>query len=379
MKVMLALAGSSILYHIIDLRYAVQSMRNDKFLLAPTLTNSAERQHGDGDYFMSLTRSKTNDYFAKNIYNGNRVVFVLDGDKLGHQYKIKAVNYWSRSPSGNATNSSQDDEMEDRLFANTKNIPCLKYIKEIHFSMEGEGPQNQSRELAIIAKRNKIPLFQYANPRDMITLSPTKRIDLKTRAPRLERFGTSKSSYGRKFTNEAEAWWDAIAYPNKPELDPYKTFVDGAKDKDRRKYRARVYDELKNGLRYGPESALSTFNQHCGTRYSDGDTHIEKIAKYMRRNKLDALGLLKELIQKFGAHDEQKKTKALEEAKAKFPLPPTFYIYKTDTGYRLDVENYPELNRESDNVDELTDVAYDFHRKSRNIYDNYNARIERMF
>ncbi|MNW04217.1 hypothetical protein D3C71_2002770 [compost metagenome] len=85
------------------------------------------------------------------------------------------------------------------------------------------------------------------------------------------------------------------------------------------------------------------------------------------------------MIQKFGAHDEQKKAKALEEAHKKYPKVPTFYIYKTETGYRLDVENYPELNRESDNVDELTDVAYDFHRKSRNIYDNYNARIERMF
>lgn len=372
MKVMISLAGSAILYHLTDLRHAVTAMRNDKFTLAPVISNEVEAKHSAGNYFLSLARSKDNDYFRKNTFGSNKVVFVLDGQLLNANYKIKPVNYWS-------TGNSTDDETEDRLFANSRNIPCLKYVKEVHFVQEGEGRHNQSRTLAIIAKKHKIALYQYANALDLITLNPKKRIALEVSAPAVEKFGKGTYNYGKKFTTRAEAWWDAIAFPDDDKLEPHKVFVLGAKGKDRQNFRQRVYDSLRRGVSYGPDAPLAEFKSDTGERYSDSDDYIEKISQYCRKKKLDNTQLMQYLIDKFSAHEKHKKDSAIAEAKLKYPKVPTFYIYKTDTGYRLDVENYPELNREADNVDDLTDVAYKFHRDSRNIYDNYNARIERMF
>lgn len=372
MKVMLALAGSSILYHIVDLRHAVTAMRNDKFTLAPVVSNEVEAKHSVGAYFMSLARSRENSYFHKNTFGSNKVVFVLDGQKMNANYKIKPVNYWS-------TGNSDDDETEDRLFANSQNIPCLKYVKEIHFTADGDGKANQSRTLAIIAKKHKIAVYQYANAKDLITLNPKKRVALQVSAPAVEKFGKGEYNYGKKFTTRAEAWWDAIAFPENPDLEPHKVFVEGAKGKDRKSYRQRVYDSLRRGISYGPTAPLEEFKSDTSERYSDSDAYIEKISQYLRKKKLDNTQLMQYLIDKFSAHERAKKQKRVDEAKAKYPKTPTFYIYKTDTGYRLDVENYPELNQEATDVDTLTDVAYKFHRDSANIYDNYNARIERMF
>jgi hypothetical protein len=372
MKVMLALAGSSILYHIIDLRHAVAAMRNDKFVLAPVISNEVEAKHSLGNYFLSLARSKDNDYFRKNTFSGNKVVFVLDGQKMNANYKIKPVNYWS-------TGNSADDETEDRLFSNSRTIPCLRYIKEIHFAQDGDGKQNQSRMLAIIAKKNKIALFQYANGTDLITLNPKKRIALQVSAPAVEKFGKGTYNYGKKFTTRAEAWWDAIAFPDDDKLEPHKVFVEGAKDKDRKNFRQRVYDALRRGVSYGPEAPLAEFKSDTSERYADSDEYVEKISKYLSNRRMLQTQLMQYLIDKFSAHEKAKKQKRIDDAKVKYPKAPTFYIYKTETGYRLEVENYPELNQEAPDVDTLTDVAYKFHRDSANIYDNYNARIERMF
>lgn len=374
MKVMVALAGSSILYHIIDLRHAVTAMRNDKFTLAPMVTNEVEAEHGiaHGNYFLSLARSKNNDYFRKNTFGTNKVVFVLDGQKMNANYKIKPVNYWSKGGVG-------DDETEDRLFANSHYIPCLRYVKEIHFAAEGDGKRNQSRLLAILAKKNKIPLYQYANSENLITLDAKHRIALQTGAPQLEKFGTAKYNYGQKFTTRAEAWWDAIAMPDNPDRDPYKVFVEGAKDKERKTNRQRVYDSIKRGLRYGPESPLSEFKSDTGERYTDSDTHVEKIGRFMRKKRFDGKQLMQYLIDKFGAYEKQKKERDLEEARKKFPKTPTFYIYKTETGYRLEVENYPELNREATDEWDLQSVADQFHRDSKFIYDTYDSRIVKMY
>lgn len=372
MKVMLALAGSSILYHIVDLRHAATAMRNDKFTLAPVVSNEIEAKHSAAAYFMSLARSKENDYFHKNTFGSNKVVFVLDGRLMNANYKIKPVNYWS-------TGNSEDDETEDRLFANKQTIPCLKYVKEVHFTAEGDGKSNQSRTIAIIAKQKGIALYQYANAKDLITLNPKKRIALQTSAPAVEKFGKGTYNYGRKFTTRAEAWWDAIAFPDDDKLDPHKVFVEGAKDKDRKNFRQRVYDALRRGVSYGPEAPLAEFKSDTSERYSDSDAYIEKISKYLSNRRMLQTQLMQHLIDKFSAHEKAKKQKRIDDAKAKYPKTPTFYIYKTESGYRLEVENYPELNQEAADVDTLTDVAYKFHRDSANIYDNYNARIERMF
>lgn len=381
MKVMLALAGSQILYHIIDLKHAVAAVRSDKFTLAPVLSSGkldfeAMLHDGKPHFFMSLARSKDNDYFRNNAYGADKAIFVLDGQKMNANYKVKPVNYWHQ----NTVN--KDDESEDRLFATKATIPCLRYVKEIHFTTANDGRYN-SAALAIIAKQNKIALFQYANAKELILMDKRKVIPLNVSSAKGKKLSERDGrQYGATTTSRAEAWWDAIAFPDDETLNPQEKFVMGSKDARKQKFRREVVEQLKNGERHGASDGMVTsFKNDLGQRYDDRDAqYSERVAKFMRKRKFDATQLLQYLIEKFQAHANVEKRRLDDEVRAKYPHKPTFYIYKNEDGtYRLEVENYPELNKTADDYRDLEDEAYAFHRKSRNIYSKFGPRIEKMY
>jgi hypothetical protein len=383
---MIALAGSQILYHIIDLKNAVTAMRDNKFHLTPVvgtgdLDFEAKLSDGKPHFFLSLTRSRTNDYFKRNSYGANKVIFVLDGQKMNANYKIKPVNYW------HANQTTKDDEMEDRLFASKRTIPCLKYIKEIHFYANSNisSSGNQSLSLAMLAKTNKIPLYQYENMADLMKMDKRNTVKLSVVNPKptpISKRDKAPSKYAL-YTGRAEAWWDFIRFPDDPSVDPYEAFVESVKnDPQRYKNRKAVFDVLQYASGpSGAENAVNDFKNDLGARYDElSSKYVEKITKYMRRHHFDARKLMDSLIRKRKAHAEYKRMQAEEDARKKFPLKPTFYIYKNEDGsYRLEVENYPEWNATSNDVYELEDIAYKFHRESKNLWGKFGNRIERMF
>lgn len=380
MKVMLSLAGSAILYHITDLKHAVTSMRTDKFSLAPVMSSGkfdyeAMLSDGKPHFFMSLARTKDNDYFRSKTYGSDRVVFVLDGQKMNANYKIKPVNYWHQSQ------TNESDETEDRLFATKSTIPCLRYVKEIHFCTDNGG--GNSSALAIIAKKNKIALFQYADVKDLILMDTRKTIKLNVSSPKVKKLSEREGAqYGATTTSRAEAWWDAIAWPENENLDPYEKFIKGTKDVRKQKFRREVVDKLKTGERHGAsEGMVTSFKNDLGSKYDERDSKFsERITRFMRKRGFDAPQVLTYLIEKFQAHKNAEKRRGDEEARAKYALKPAFYIYKNEDGtYRLEVENYPELNKTADDPRDLEDVAYDFHRKSRNIYAKFGVHITKMY
>jgi len=380
MEIQLALAGSAILYHITDLKHAVTAMRSDKFSLAPVLSSGkmdfeATLSDGKPHFFMSLARTKDNDYFRNKTYGSDRVIFVLDGQKMNANYKVKPVDYWHTSQSNDSY------EAEDRLFATKATIPCLRYIKEVHFCTDSA--RSNSSALAIMAKKNKIPLFQYANANDLIQMDTRKTIKLAVSSPAVKKLSEREGKqYGATTSSKAEAWWDAIAWPEDEKLDPLEKFVKGTKDIRKQKFRREVTESLRIGDRNGVgEGMVTSFKNDLGIKYDERDAKFaERITKFMRKRKFDAPQLLAYLVEKFQAHAHMQKRQNDADAAAKYPLKPTFYIYKNDDGtYRLDVENYPELNKTADDYRDLEDVAYDFHRKSGNIYSKFGSRVVKMF
>lgn len=286
MKIQLALAGSSVLYHLILMEHAITALKNDRFRLMPT-NEGVESSFGKAQYFLSLARSKHSHYFKAEA-GSTHVIFVLDGQKMGHNYQIKPVDYWANQK------YVDHDEKEDRLFADKMYIPCIRYVKEIHFLKEsGKFKSNDSLTLALLAKRNKIDLFQYDNIKDFLNLDKRKKIALSVSDKKKRKFG--QQVYQPYSTGELGAWYVAarqVFTENKPH---YTQFMNGAHTKSEQRSYDMIARQIKSliKVREIAESDVRAFNRLLDAAKEGPDlAALEKIKLLKRRLRVDSKGFL---------------------------------------------------------------------------------------
>lgn len=305
MEIQIALAGSSVLYHLIQMEYAITALKNDRFKLAAT-NESVEAQFGKGQYFLSLARSKHSDYFKKEI-GSTHVVFVVDGQKLGHNYQVKPVDYWASQKYVNS------DEKEDRLIADKMYIPCIRYVKEIHFMNEtGKYKNNDSLTLALLAKRNKIALFQYGDMTAFANLDKRKVIKLEVSDKKKRKFGTKVH---HEYTDgEMQAWYVASQIVFKQGIPFYTQFMKGARTSIEKKARdmvARQIKELNRHKEVSGNAARSLITTMDHARAGDDLIYLEKMKLVKRRLRTDTKGFL-DFVRKRWMTQEDKEMHGLE-------------------------------------------------------------------
>lgn len=288
MEIQLALAGSSVLYHLIPMEHAIPALQKDRFRLAAT-NEGVESEFGKQQFFLSLARSKQSHYFTNEI-NVTSVVFVLDGVKMGQNYQIKPVDYWA------SQQHVTSDEMEDRLFADKLYIPCVKYVKEIHFMTEREAKwkSNDSLTLALLAKRNGIELYQYDSMKDFAKLDKRKKIKLEVSDKKKPKFGAKKGFHPGP-DGDLQAWYVASQIVFKPNEDFGTQFVKGAKHREERKARDRIrrqINQLNRTWEVGSQ-AVRDFNRLLGYAKDGEDLQfLEKIKRVKRKLRVDTKGFL---------------------------------------------------------------------------------------
>lgn len=286
MKIQLAVAGSSVLYHLIHMDHAITALKNDRFKLAP-VNEGVESEFGEAQYFLSLARSKHSDYFKKEA-GRTHVIFVLDGQKMNANYQIKAVDYWHKQA------FVDDDEKEDRLFANKMYIPCLRYVKEIHFATEkSKYKANDSLTLALLAKRNGIELFQYSEMSAFLMLDKRKKVKLEVSDKKKRKFGMS--AHHPYTTGELEAWYVASQIVFKGSEAHYTQFMNGAHTKQEQSARDMIGRRIKhliNTWEVGSQ-AVRDFNRLLDAAKEGPDLQfLEKIKRVKRRLRVDTKGFL---------------------------------------------------------------------------------------
>lgn len=305
MKIQLAVAGSSVLYHLIYMEHAITALKNDKFKLAP-VNEGIESEFGTAQYFLSLARSKHSDYFLKEA-GDTHVVFVLDGQKMNANYQIKAVDYWHKQA------FVDDDEKEDRLFANKMYIPCIRYIKEIHFMKENpKWKVNDSLTLALLAKRAGIPLFQYSSMNAFRMLDKRKTIKLEVSDKKKRKFGTKVSQ--PYTTGELEAWYVASQIVFKGSETHYTQYLKGARTKQEQSSRDMIARRIKTMISMHDVGSqpVRDFNRLLDAAKEGPDLQfLEKIKRVKRRLRVDTKGFL-DYVRKRWMTPEERELHGLE-------------------------------------------------------------------
>lgn len=286
MHLEIALAGSATLYHLIDLKHATTALKNDRLRLAPV--NKAEAELGTrGSYFLSTARSPSSDYIVNGASYGNKVIFVLDGTKIGHNYAVEPVNYWHKNPHDNR------DEKEDRVYANKPYMPLIKYVKEVHFIADARWNGSDTLPLLLICKRNKLPTFQYEAWEDLVSLR--KKAAIKTKPTKtVVKLGSGFGVYETGY--DSEALWKMIRTDFKKHHiienglpSRSATVQAGAKGTKSKQARRKLLDWIRNMTPAEFDAIVTNRATPLAEKYSD------KITQYMRKKRLTATELILQL------------------------------------------------------------------------------------
>lgn len=175
----LSVSASEILFHITEHSKAVQIMEKNRFELKPADGTEAEEATSLGSYYLSTTRSKLGAYTVGKAY-ATSAIFVLDGTKLSHTYKVRPIDYWGTNEL-TPEQRTKADEAEDRVFSRKPSIDnATKYIVEIHAHVGKAG--ERSRYQAVMLKRaclkRRVPVFFYSNVNDLIRMNKKRATTL---------------------------------------------------------------------------------------------------------------------------------------------------------------------------------------------------------
>lgn len=158
---------STVLFHMTDVRAALQILQKNRFELKPSEGTAAEgvTQDGKPSYYLSCARSRRSDYFTGST---SGVVLELDGGKLGQRYKGKAVDYWGPQFPTN--------EMEDRVLSPAPFIPAVPYVKSVSAVLGKHSDRPRLLQLRVLCGKLRIPLYTYESWSDLITGNPASRL-----------------------------------------------------------------------------------------------------------------------------------------------------------------------------------------------------------
>jgi len=267
--------ATSILYHYTSPRPALRILQSGEFELTSSVGSPVEGKIAPKGYpyYMSTTRSKVGDYHAR-IPGSHAVMFVLDGVKLAHNYKVKPIDYWEGMWQRDNSNE-RTRESEDRVFSKTPSIPIGGIIKEIHqlVTDHDEFRSPVIRQLAILAKTQGIPIYFYTDTKSWILQAPKGRVSVSKIAASFK--GPMKKSmslrHGR--ISPLQQWIELIFKKNKEELSQEANQL--------------RFNMVHYGARYPNEDqGLSTELANARKPGDPEKVMGDKVIQYMRQNKL---------------------------------------------------------------------------------------------
>lgn len=168
--------SSDILYHFTSSHNLLNILKTNEISLTAAIGSKSDLDiNRKKFFFFSTTRSK------KSGYTRGEVKIVLDGRKLGDNYKIIPVDYWRypKKPSDWETKadyirSMKSSEQEDRIISDKSTIPnAKKYIKGIHFLIN----EYTISEIIRYCEMYDIPLYVYKRREDW--LNQVNSIDIR--------------------------------------------------------------------------------------------------------------------------------------------------------------------------------------------------------
>lgn len=153
--------ATSVLYHKTGINAALEIITSGEFKMSSTMGVEGEAQYAPKGYpyYLSTTRSKVGDYHR---WVGNSaVMFVLDGGRIGHNYKVKPIDYWERAWQHSPERTR---ESEDRIFGR-KNTLSTDCVREVHVLLKEQDERHSEtvRRLLIAAKSRGIKSYLYGD------------------------------------------------------------------------------------------------------------------------------------------------------------------------------------------------------------------------
>lgn len=158
---------SPIVYHGTSIASALNILQQDRFILHPTFSKSAEYNSKGKLYFLSTARTRTGRY---HIDGGTPVLMRLDGRKLGQRYSGEPIDYWG--PEFRAA-AQGETEQEDRVYSDKPIIPrASSYMLSVDILAQRVEPGSvigrRLFDLYVILKKRRIPVRVYRNRNDWI-------------------------------------------------------------------------------------------------------------------------------------------------------------------------------------------------------------------
>ena len=141
---------SKVLYHITTIGNAANIARDDSFKLSMSMRTGHEEETGTkkGIFYMSTSRLPNSEFQklrAKNL-NG-AVLFVLDGERISHNYAGEPVNYFHQFK------THRESEFEDRIYSDEPEIPnASRYIKEVHVLVPNTIDSTEYEDIQLLQK-----------------------------------------------------------------------------------------------------------------------------------------------------------------------------------------------------------------------------------
>lgn len=151
-------ALTDIVYHFTYIENFLSIIKNNEFLLRPVISDGSfdKRFNRNKMYFLSTTRSKSVGY------KQGTVKLVLDGRKIGHNFKGIPIDYFNNT-------SSKNTEYEDRIISDKSRISdASKFIKEVHIAINYLNDELYLEDFNIIKEwsvKNNIPIYFYISKR----------------------------------------------------------------------------------------------------------------------------------------------------------------------------------------------------------------------
>jgi len=119
---------TDIVFHHTPFDNLFKIIDSNRFMTSVAFAVDADKKQNKGKaYFFSTARTVTGRYNSPGF---KVTTLVLDGQKLGHNFKGTPVDYWGRA-------FGSDTESEDRIITDKPYIDnAISYIKEVHIDMD---------------------------------------------------------------------------------------------------------------------------------------------------------------------------------------------------------------------------------------------------
>lgn len=281
--------ATDILYHKTGIDGALEILKSGEFKLSSSIGNDVEASMAikGMPYYLSTTRSKVGDYHR--YVGDSAAMFVLDGQKIGNNYKVKPVDYWERMWLNNPERTS---ESEDRIYSKT-NTMSTKYVIGLHVLLQSQSDNRSeiARQLLIASKTAGIKTYLYDKPeawRLQDTRRALKAADYQEllkghRAdPRYMKRpvrGQGKSHYGR---SHILGWIELVMKKPGQEL-------------------SKSADKIRYNIQYYGDAATQLKNDFFNAKRPGEPEYplVVKLGNYMTKNNLDFKGLADKLKTKW--------------------------------------------------------------------------------